>query len=487
MFALTLGEKKSLDPGLFVTGKAAWVGISVDGEPELARVPLLAVPYAFAADTAGALACTGCVSTQQIDPAVFAPYATKAALEPLATKAELGDYAKKNDLGDAAIRTEANLFTKANTFTSGVGLGKSVAPGCSVDVGTDAGTVCVDGAPTLLVQMANDAGTMEKLGKNGQIVYRTDSNALFVKVGAVWRKISFQVLCGDGYAEIPEECDDGEANADAPDKCRTTCAKPACGDQIIDSGEACDDGNTVATDACVACKIATCGDSQVQEGAEECDDGNSNPNDACVGCKDAICGDGAIYAGMEECDDGEANADAPDKCRIACTKPKCGDGIEDSGEQCDAGKDNANTPNTCRTTCKLPSCGDKIVDTGENCDDGNNQAGDGCAADCKTESECGQFDAGEKKLIMVAELNQCLAKLGASFSNVQYIEIAYGHLDYLDKVCQAFGYASYNTTHGGDQCGASANMYPSYCGQGWLGGACGNGCGNTNYDGYYCK
>ncbi len=487
VFALTLGDKKALEPSLFESGQAAWVGVSVDGEPELARVPLLPVPYALSAGHATALACTGCITSDHLDPATLAPYATKAQLAEYAKLAALADYAKKDDLGDAALRGAANLFTKANVFTSTVGLGKSTAPGCSVDIGTDAGSVCVDGAPTLLVRMANDAGTMEKLGKSGQIVYRFDENALFVKVGPVWRRVSFQVICGDGVTEVPEQCDDGDANADAPDKCRTTCTKPVCGDQIVDTDEACDDGNSVPTDACVACKVATCGDNQVQAGVEACDDGNSNPNDGCVGCKAAVCGDGAIYAGMEECDDGPANADAPDKCRVSCKKPKCGDAIQDSGEQCDSGGANANTPNTCRTTCKLPACGDTIKDNGEDCDDGNNQDNDGCSAGCKSESKCGGFDGGEKKLIMVSELNQCLQALGAQFAGVQFIEIAYGHLDYLDNICKAFGYTSYKTTHGGDKCNSSAKMYPSHCGQGWLGAACGNGCGNTNYDAFYCN
>ncbi|HEX4452367.1 MAG TPA: MYXO-CTERM sorting domain-containing protein [Kofleriaceae bacterium] len=39
-----------------------------------------------------------------------------------------------------------------------------------------------------------------------------------------------------------EECDDGSANADAPDTCRTYCRRPRCGDLIVDSGEQCDDG-----------------------------------------------------------------------------------------------------------------------------------------------------------------------------------------------------------------------------------------------------
>ena len=126
----------------------------------------------------------------------------------------------------------------------------------------------------------------------------------------------------------------------------------------------------------------------------------------------------------------------------------------------------------------------------EVCDDGNTSDGDCCNATCTAGTgagACCDFDTGEKKLIFVNELNQCLAALGAQYSNVQYIEVAYGHLDYLDNICQEFGYSSYASTHGGDQCTGSAYMYPSHCGQGWLGTSCWNGCGNANYDGFYCN
>lgn len=51
-------------------------------------------------------------------------------------------------------------------------------------------------------------------------------------------------ICGDGVKNAFEQCDDGAGNADAADKCRTTCKTPTCGDHIIDSGEECDDGPT---------------------------------------------------------------------------------------------------------------------------------------------------------------------------------------------------------------------------------------------------
>ncbi|CAN5912602.1 hypothetical protein BH11MYX3_BH11MYX3_13170 [soil metagenome] len=56
-------------------------------------------------------------------------------------------------------------------------------------------------------------------------------------------------ICGDGVKTRTEGCDDGPANADAPDKCRSYCALPTCGDQIVDEGEECDQGAD-STGAC---------------------------------------------------------------------------------------------------------------------------------------------------------------------------------------------------------------------------------------------
>ena len=47
------------------------------------------------------------------------------------------------------------------------------------------------------------------------------------------------------------------------------------------AGDVHDNGNVVNTDACVACKVAKCGDTFVQMGVEQCDDGNLVSNDGC--------------------------------------------------------------------------------------------------------------------------------------------------------------------------------------------------------------
>jgi cysteine-rich repeat protein len=97
-------------------------------------------------------------------------------------------------------------------------------------------------------------------------------------------------LCGDGFVDVGEECDDGAANAQAPDAtCRLDCTPGRCGDLVVDSDEACDDGNNVYGDGCDA---------------------------TCV--SDEACGNGVVdFALGEQCDD-RANHAAHDGCSDAC-------------------------------------------------------------------------------------------------------------------------------------------------------------------------
>ncbi|MDC0721039.1 DUF4215 domain-containing protein [Nannocystis bainbridge] len=114
--------------------------------------------------------------------------------------------------------------------------------------------------------------------------------------------------CGDGKMDPGEQCDDG--NDDNSDACTNTCKTAVCGDGLILAGtEACDDGGPSAT--CDAdCTVAECGDGTVNgDAGEECDDQNEVDTDACIACKTATCGDGFVQAGAEECDDGTPDGD----------------------------------------------------------------------------------------------------------------------------------------------------------------------------------
>ncbi|MFP6626263.1 MAG: hypothetical protein VCA74_04285, partial [Deltaproteobacteria bacterium] len=187
--------------------------------------------------------------------------------------------------------------------------------------------------------------------------------------------------CGDGHLWTgAEQCDDGDANSDTTaDACRSSCALPRCGDDVIDSGEECDTGNDnsdTAADACRAdCVLPVCGDGAIDTG-EACDD--SGESDVCnVDCTESLCGDGKINdSAGEVCDDiGESSA-----CDADCTTTMCGDGTvnETAGEMCDDG-DTADG-NGCDSNCTPTGCGNGIVTLGENCDDMGESSS--CNADC---------------------------------------------------------------------------------------------------------
>jgi cysteine-rich repeat protein len=61
-------------------------------------------------------------------------------------------------------------------------------------------------------------------------------------------------ICGDGVADADEECDEGVRNSDTlPDRCRTDCTEPFCGDDVVDPGHAeeCEPAGTLlCTDEC---------------------------------------------------------------------------------------------------------------------------------------------------------------------------------------------------------------------------------------------
>ena len=61
-FRHVLGSVVPLSPTLLNTGKAAWLGVQVGNEPELARAPLYASAFSQRSSTAGGVQCTGCVS-----------------------------------------------------------------------------------------------------------------------------------------------------------------------------------------------------------------------------------------------------------------------------------------------------------------------------------------------------------------------------------------------------------------------------------------
>ncbi len=133
---------------------------------------------------------------------------------------------------------------------------------------------------------------------------------------------------GDCTRNPEKDCFWGGAGAAGGTGGGTTTLPPACGDDHLDPGEACDDGNTTNCDGCR-------GDCSAKE----------------TGCGDAF------VCAPEACDNGSANSDT----------------------------------GACTTKCQEPACGDGTVQADEECDDGNEVAGDGCSKTCKDECTKGTF------------------------------------------------------------------------------------------------
>ncbi|MCA9605704.1 MAG: hypothetical protein KC619_08925 [Myxococcales bacterium] len=167
----------------------------------------------------------------------------------------------------------------------------------------------------------------------------------------------------------PSECEgqpDGTSCASGAGTCQGEVCQTGsgeCGDGVVDSGEACDDGNTTAFDGCEPDCSFTC------EADTECDDGR-----VCNGAE--TCG-----ASSHVCEPGTPADDG-----TTCSTPEITDGV------C------VTTPTG--PTCVGAGCGNGVLDGSEQCDDMNDVAADGCEADCtfscEADADCddGMFCSG---------------------------------------------------------------------------------------------
>jgi cysteine-rich repeat protein len=217
---------------------------------------------------------------------------------------------------------------------------------------------------------------------------------------------AFAGACGDGVVQAGEACDDG--NSSDSDACLANCTLASCGDGFMrgdleegsEGFEGCDDGNTVDQDACRnSCRIARCGDGvlrtdieQGQPGHEQCDDGNANNRDGCtLSCAVPFCGDGYIQ-NAEACDDG--NQDEADACHSDCSLARCGDGVRRAdlapGSQNACGGEHG----LCEDAGESCLDGRCITSGYESCDDGNEIDEDACRNHC-LDARCGD---GKRRL-----------------------------------------------------------------------------------------
>jgi len=140
-------------------------------------------------------------------------------------------------------------------------------------------------------------------------------------------------VCGNGFVDPGEECDEGAANSGAGNHCRVDCTLPRCGDATLDFSHCAGEPDAACSTAADCAGGAAC----VQ--GEACDLGIA----ACIG---------GTNDGMPCC----AEADCP--------------GGDCPGDGCTANRDDI--AGCCRCDCSLKpvTCGD--------CDDGNPCTGDRC-------------------------------------------------------------------------------------------------------------
>jgi cysteine-rich repeat protein len=123
LFSLAMGAKVPLKPELLATLAKAYLGIAVQPDPELPRVPVHTVLYALRAGVATGIDCSGCVQTAHLDPQVFAPYAKSADLAAYAKTATLAKVATSGAFADLSggpdLSGYAQTASLATVATSG--------------------------------------------------------------------------------------------------------------------------------------------------------------------------------------------------------------------------------------------------------------------------------------------------------------------------------------------------------------------------------
>lgn len=230
-------------------------------------------------------------------------------------------------------------------------------------------------------------------------------NGSCLNTGSTW----YTAICGDGYVDIGEACDDGNTtNGDGcSDQCLFEGNSSTCGNGVIDSGEACDDSNTRNGDGCSdQCLFegsslaygSSCGN-RSQGTGEQCDDGNIVGGDGCStqclfeGSKIQkgipVCGNSIVEAG-EECDIGGECTGGTNNGAACVSNRDCGAG----------GICKSRGSSVCTDRCLLAGatntkCGDGTLEknNGEQCDDGNKDDGDGCNSRCLLEGS-GPYSSG---------------------------------------------------------------------------------------------
>lgn len=146
--------------------------------------------------------------------------------------------------------------------------------------------------------------------------------------------------CGDGRLDSGEQCDGMSGLADPfTQLCNASCAVVSvCGNGYLEAPELCDDGNLIPNDGCGDdCRPTAVPGDDTDAGVDPgpvCGDGKLDSGEACDGVA------GLFDASLQQC-----GAD----CQVV---PRCGNGVVEGAEECDDG--GAQT-GRCRRNCTLRS------------------------------------------------------------------------------------------------------------------------------------
>ena len=150
----------------------------------------------------------------------------------------------------------------------------------------------------------------------------------------------------------------------------TACPTPraVCGNAKVETGEACDDGNSASGDGCEADCL---NETPVGGGGGTTTGGGGGATGGGGGAMGGGSGGGAVGGGGGATGGGAGGGGVQ----------VCGDGVPQAPEECD--DMNQTAADGCENDCTLtPACGNGKREGTESCDDGNLTPGDGCETDC---------------------------------------------------------------------------------------------------------
>ncbi len=232
-FLVSLGVTQALPAESLLKGQAGWIGLQVGTDPELPRLPMAHVAYAFRAETAAALECTGCIESSHLASSVLSAYAKSDDLAPYAKTADLAPYAKTADLAFA----KADQTCQAGDLVAGVDKdGKVVCVPQKVWSGSDF---------AISDQSCPSGEVIAGIGKDGKIVCAPDKDTTYA---------------GKDFAVADQTCPAGLKVTGIDASGKVTCAKDVDtkydGNNFALSGQACNAGMVIVAidkDGTISC------------------------------------------------------------------------------------------------------------------------------------------------------------------------------------------------------------------------------------------